>query len=69
MTLYGAAGVPTTPADTVLIAGADPNDDDPVHTVGEALYHAVEFPDPTCARLLVRAGTGRRSSTTASGAR
>jgi hypothetical protein len=25
--------------------------------VGEALYHACEFGDPTCARLLIEAGT------------
>jgi hypothetical protein len=58
-TLYGAAGIAHDPELTgmLLAAGADPNDDDERHTVGEALYHAVEAPDPECARLLVEAGT------------
>ena len=41
----------------LIEAGADPNDDDHAHAVGEALYHACELPDPTCARLLIEAGT------------
>ncbi len=41
----------------LLAAGADPNDAGPNHTVGEALYHACEHRDPTCARLLIEAGT------------
>ncbi|MGD1051131.1 MAG: ankyrin repeat domain-containing protein, partial [Solirubrobacteraceae bacterium] len=40
----------------LLEAGADP-DDAGARRVGEALYHAVEFPDPTCAALLIDAGT------------
>lgn len=58
--VYGAAGIANNPELTrmLLDAGADPNEtyEDP-ETVGEALYHAVEFPDPTCARMLIEAGT------------
>jgi hypothetical protein len=41
----------------LLAAGADPKEtyEDP-DTIGEALYHAVEFTDTTCARLLLEAG-------------
>jgi ankyrin repeat protein len=58
-TLYGAAGIAGDPELTALLlaAGADPDDRGPVHTVGEALYHACEQPDPECARLLIEAGT------------
>jgi ankyrin repeat protein len=56
--LYGAAGIANDiPTTTVLLeAGADPNDEGE-RTVGEALYHACEFPDPTCAAMLIDAGT------------
>lgn len=58
-TLYGAAGIAGDAELTALLlaAGADPDDRGPVHTVGEALYHACEQPDPECARLLIEAGT------------
>lgn len=57
--IYGAAGIAGDPALTELLlaAGADPNDASPNHHVGEALYHACEHRDPTCARLLIEAGT------------
>ncbi len=57
--VYGAAGIAGDSALTKLLlaAGADPNDAGPNHTVGEALYHACEHRDPTCARLLIEAGT------------
>lgn len=59
--LYGAAGIANDPLLTELLldAGAEPNDAGAGRPVGEALYHAVEFSDPSCARLLVRAGTAR----------
>jgi ankyrin repeat protein len=58
-TLYGAAGIAGDPELTAMLlaAGADPDDRGPVHSVGEALYHACEQPDPECARLLIDAGT------------
>jgi ankyrin repeat protein len=57
--LYGAAGIANDAELTAILiaAGANPNDDGPDHSVGEALYHAVEFADCTCARMLVDAGT------------
>ena len=57
--IYGAAGIAGDVELTkrLLAAGADPNDASPNHTVGEALYHACEHRDPTCARLLIEAGT------------
>lgn len=57
--IYGAAGIAGDAELTrlLLAAGADPNDAGPNHTVGEALYHACEHRDPTCARLLIEAGT------------
>jgi ankyrin repeat protein len=57
--LYGAAGIANDVELTrmLLDAGADPNDARDEDSVGEALYHAVEFPDPSCAALLVEAGT------------
>jgi ankyrin repeat protein len=60
--LYGAAGIANDAELTRMLieAGADPNDAGEVHGVGEALYHACEFADPTCARLLIEAGTDRR---------
>jgi ankyrin repeat protein len=61
--LYGAAGIANDAELTELLirAGADPDDGrDRPAGVGEALYHACEFPDPACAELLVRAGTPRR---------
>jgi ankyrin repeat protein len=58
-TLYGAAGIAGDAELTAMLlaAGADPDDRGPVHSVGEALYHACEQPDPECARLLIDAGT------------
>ncbi|HEY5196692.1 MAG TPA: ankyrin repeat domain-containing protein [Solirubrobacteraceae bacterium] len=65
--LYGAAGIANDAELTRILvdAGADPNDvrpggGDDDRAVGEALYHAVEFPDTTCAALLVDAGTEPR---------
>ncbi|HEY1688958.1 MAG TPA: ankyrin repeat domain-containing protein [Solirubrobacteraceae bacterium] len=57
--IYGAAGIAGDAELTALLlaAGADPNDAGSDHTVGEALYHACEHRDPTCARLLIEAGT------------
>lgn len=57
--IYGAAGIAGDPEMTAMLldAGALPNDAGPGHTVGEALYHASELPDPACAELLIRAGT------------
>ncbi len=57
--IYGAAGIAGDSAltESLLAAGADPNDAGPNHKVGEALYHACEHRDPTCARLLIEAGT------------
>jgi ankyrin repeat protein len=57
--IYGAAGIAGDVEMTrmLLDAGADPNDTGPDRTVGEALYHAAEQPDPRCAELLIRAGT------------
>ncbi|MGP0052034.1 MAG: ankyrin repeat domain-containing protein [Solirubrobacteraceae bacterium] len=59
--LYGAAGIGGDAELTriLLDAGADPNDEGS-RAVGEALYHACELPDPTCAALLIGAGTHRR---------
>lgn len=57
--IYGAAGIAGDVELTgmLLAAGASPNDAGPEHRVGEALYHACEHRDPTCARLLIEAGT------------
>jgi ankyrin repeat protein len=59
--LYGAAGILNDAAltGTLIAAGADPNDNG-ARTVGEALYHGCEFPDPACAALLIDAGTDRK---------
>jgi len=56
--LYGAAGIANDAELTRMLidAGGDPNDAGS-REVGEALYHATEFADPTCAALLVDAGT------------
>jgi hypothetical protein len=57
--LYGAAGIAGDPELTRLLleAGADPTDDrDGLHG-NEVLYHACEFPDPTCAMLVIDAGS------------
>jgi ankyrin repeat protein len=56
--LYGAAGITNHVELTRMLieAGADPNDGNERFPVGEALYHASEFPDPTCAQLLIDAG-------------
>ncbi|HWF53264.1 MAG TPA: ankyrin repeat domain-containing protein [Solirubrobacteraceae bacterium] len=57
--LYGAAGIAGDVELTrmLLEAGADPNDENEAHAVGEILYHACEFADPTCAQLVIEAGT------------
>ena len=59
--LYGAAGILNDARLTAMLiaAGADPNDNG-ARTVGEALYHGCEFPDPACAALLIDAGTDRK---------
>jgi ankyrin repeat protein len=56
--LYGAAGINGDAELTrsLLEAGADPNDEGE-REIGEALYHACEFDDPTAAALLIQAGT------------
>ncbi len=56
--LYGAAGILNDGELTAMLiaAGADPNDNG-TRTVGEALYHGCEFPDPACAAMLIDAGT------------
>jgi ankyrin repeat protein len=58
--VYGAAGIANNAELTrmLLDAGADPNDHG-ARRVGEALYHACEFPDPACAAALIDAGTRR----------
>ena len=56
--LYGAAGIlnDVELTQSLLEAGADPTDDrDGLHG-NEVLYHACEFADPTCARLVIDAG-------------
>jgi ankyrin repeat protein len=61
--LYGAAGILNDAELTRMLieAGADPNDvrKGGPRAVGEALYHASEFEDPSCAQLLIEAGTDR----------
>lgn len=55
--LYGAAGIANQAAMTELLlgAGADPNDDAP--GLGpESLYHAAEFENHDCLRLILEAG-------------
>jgi ankyrin repeat protein len=56
--LYGAAGIAGDVELTrmLLEAGADPNDDREGLHGNEVLYHACEFADPTCARLVIEAG-------------
>ena len=56
--LYGAAGIAGDPVLTrmLLEAGADPTDDRDGYDGNEVLYHACEFPDPTCAMLVIDAG-------------
>jgi hypothetical protein len=56
--LYGAAGIAGDPELTriLLEAGADPTDDRDGYHGNEVLYHACEFADPTCARLVIDAG-------------
>jgi ankyrin repeat protein len=56
--LYGAAGINGDPDLTrvLLEAGADPTDDREGLHGNEVLYHACEFPDPTCAMLVIDAG-------------
>jgi ankyrin repeat protein len=56
--LYGAAGIAGDPDLTrmLLEAGADPTDDRDGYHGNEVLYHACEFPDPTCAMLVIDAG-------------
>jgi ankyrin repeat protein len=56
--LYGAAGIAGDPELTrmLLDAGANPTDDRDGCHGNEVLYHACEFPDPTCAMLVIDAG-------------
>jgi len=56
--LYGAAGIAGDAELTrmLLDAGAEPTDDRDGYHGNEVLYHACEFPDPTCARLVIDAG-------------
>ena len=56
--LYGAAGINGDPELTQMLldAGADPTDERDGYHGNEVLYHACEFPDPTCARLVIDAG-------------
>jgi ankyrin repeat protein len=57
--LYGAAGIAGDVELTQLLleAGANPSDErDGLHG-NEVLYHACEHADPTCARLVLEAGT------------
>ena len=56
--LYGAAGIAGDSELTriLLAAGADPTDDRDGCNGNEILYHACEFPDPTCAMLVIDAG-------------
>lgn len=67
--IYGAAGVANDPVLTAMLlaAGADPDEGllppDPDDALApdrpwgnESLYHAAEFPDPTCVELLLAAG-------------
>jgi ankyrin repeat protein len=56
--LYGAAGIAGDAELTrmLLEAGADPTDDREGYHGNEILYHACEFEDPTCARLVIDAG-------------
>jgi len=57
--LYGAAGIAGDPELTMMLleAGADPTDDRDGYHGNEVLYHACEFPDPTCAMLVIDAGS------------
>jgi len=58
--LYGAAGIANNAELTRLLleAGADPNDGDP--GMGpESLYHASEFDDTACLKLILDAGPDR----------
>jgi ankyrin repeat protein len=57
--LYGAAGIAGDSELTrmLLEAGADPNDRREGLHGNEVLYHACELPDPTCARLVIEAGS------------
>jgi len=57
--LYGAAGINGDPELTrmLLEAGADPTDDREGYHGNEILYHACEFSDPTCAMLVIDAGS------------
>jgi ankyrin repeat protein len=59
--LFGAAGVRHDPELTALLLerGADPNGEP---WFGDALYHAVEAPDPACVRLLLEHGARPRGS-------
>ncbi|BEP12360.1 hypothetical protein acdb102_06710 [Acidothermaceae bacterium B102] len=58
--VYAAAGIANNAELTRLLLayGADPNETlTDSEAIGEALYHAVEFADTTCAQLLLEAGT------------
>jgi hypothetical protein len=57
--LYGAAGIAGDAELTrmLLEAGADPTDEREGYHGNEVLYHACEFEDPTCAMLVIDAGS------------
>ena len=57
--LYGAAGINGDPELTRMLvnAGADPADHRDGLPGNEVLYHACEFPDPACVRIILTAGT------------
>ncbi|MGH2884255.1 MAG: ankyrin repeat domain-containing protein, partial [Solirubrobacteraceae bacterium] len=56
---YGAAGIAGDPELTQMLleAGAEATDDRDGYHGNEVLYHACEFADPTCARLVIEAGS------------
>ena len=57
--LYGAAGINGDPELTRMLidAGADAADHREGLHGNEVLYHACEFPDPACVRIILTAGT------------
>ena len=58
--IYGAAGIANHAGLTQMLldAGADPGERVGGRSANEALYHAAEFRDVTCLRLLLAAGPG-----------
>jgi ankyrin repeat protein len=58
--IFGAAGVANSAELTRLLLDHDADANETLtepNAIGESLYHAIEFPDLTCARLLLEAGT------------